>query len=268
MSKTLIEQQFGPSARAYAECEVHRSGASLARLVELVAPSSKWRVLDVATGAGHTAAIFAPLVANVVASDITDEMLAETRALANERELANLSTATAEAQSLPFETESFDLVTCRLAAHHFEDIERFVLSARSVLRPGGVLAVVDNVTPDAQNFPGLPASEEHEAADAYNKFERLRDPSHARALSATEWRNIFQRNDFALRDEETMEKEMAFQPWVERMHCSADTVAQLREIIESSSHLSAFLKPRDIDGEPQLTLREVIFVATRSGKKS
>ncbi|MBU1211707.1 MAG: class I SAM-dependent methyltransferase [Alphaproteobacteria bacterium] len=264
MPKSLVEQQFGPSARAYAECEVHRSGASLSRLVEVVAPQSDWRVLDVATGAGHTAAIFAPLVAHVVASDITQEMLTETRTLADERLLSNVSTTTAEAHALAFEPESFDLVTCRLAAHHFADIEQFLAAACRVLKKGGLIAVVDNITPDARTVPGLSESEEIVEAQSYNDFERLRDPSHARALSATEWRASLERQGFELRAEEMMEKEMAFQPWVERMHCSQETVNRLRDILAAPSRLSAFLKPRDVDGQPQLTLRESIFVAVRT----
>lgn len=263
MPRTLVEQQFGPSARAYAECEVHRSGASLSRLLELVAPTSEWRALDVATGAGHTAAMFAAHVAHVIASDITQEMLAETRTLAEERNLTNLETTTAEAHALPFEPGSFDLVTCRLAAHHFADIERFVASAHDVLRPRGVLAIVDNVTPDGQNLPGLSPTEEIAAAKAYNDFERLRDPSHARALSAGEWRQVFRRQNFTIRSEEQIEKEMAFQPWVERMQCPPETVDALQQLLAGPSHLSSFLKPREIAGDPQLTLREAIFVAVR-----
>ncbi|MBU2580288.1 MAG: class I SAM-dependent methyltransferase [Alphaproteobacteria bacterium] len=263
MTKSLVERQFGPAARAYAECEVHRSGKSLTRLVELSAPQKSWRALDVATGAGHTAAAFAPHVAKVLASDITTEMLAETAKLATERGLSNLKTAPAEAQSLPFAAANFDLVTCRLAAHHFPDIERFVSETRRVLRPGGILAIVDNVAPDSENLPGLDAAKEAAAGEAYNDFERLRDPSHARALSTTEWKGIFTRQDFGLRDEELIEKEMAFEPWVERMHCSAETVQKLRKILDEPSHLSAFLKPRVLEGAPQITLREAIFIAVK-----
>ena len=73
----LIRSQFGVAASDYATSEVHAKGESLARIVELAAPQHPWRALDVATGAGHMAAAFAPHVANVVASDITDEMLAQ-----------------------------------------------------------------------------------------------------------------------------------------------------------------------------------------------
>ena len=69
MTKTLVQQQFGAHAAAYATSAVHAKGASLGRLVELVQPKSDWRALDIATGAGHTAAAFAPHVAHVIASD-------------------------------------------------------------------------------------------------------------------------------------------------------------------------------------------------------
>src|SRR6185437_1049700 len=98
---------------------VHASGPSLARLVALVPTQREWSALDVATGAGHTALAFAPLVARVVASDITDEMLAQAAKLATARRLTNVETAHAEAGELAFPEASFDLVTCRLAAHHF-----------------------------------------------------------------------------------------------------------------------------------------------------
>ena len=84
----------------------------------------------------------------VTASDITDQMLAEAKKLAAERGLGNVKTARAKAEDLPFPDMSFDLVTCRLAAHHFDNPRAFVAEAYRVLMPGGVLAVVDNISPD------------------------------------------------------------------------------------------------------------------------
>lgn len=259
----LVQQQFGPAVRDYADCEVHRSGASLKRLVELVEPRAGWRVLDVATGAGHTAAIFAPHVAEVVASDITPEMLRQTQALASEKGLGNIRTAHAEAGSLGFKAQTFDLVTCRLAAHHFPNIAGFVREARRVLKPGGRLAVVDNVTPDARSVGGLPEREVAAAAAAYNAFEKLRDPSHVRALAAEEWIGILESGGFAVCRREQIGKEMAFRPWVERMRCDEPTVRQLEQILRDTPALTAFLRPREIDGVLHFTLQEFIVVADR-----
>ena len=154
LTKSLAQQRFGAAAADYATSAVHAKGASLVRLVELTEPESHWRVLDVATGAGHTALAFAPHVAKVTATDITDEMLAEARKLAADRGLANVRTLSAKAEDLPFPDTSFDLVVCRLAAHHFDDVTAFAGGAFRVLMPGGMIGIVDTIGPDATTAPG------------------------------------------------------------------------------------------------------------------
>ena len=155
MTKSLVQQQFGAHAAAYATSAVHAKGASLGRLVELVKPEPHWQALDIATGAGHTAAAFAPHVARVIASDLTDEMLAEAAQARGAKGFANMETARADAEALPFEDGRFDLVTCRIAPHHFPDIPTFVAEVWRVLKAGGTFALVDNIAPDAEFDAGL-----------------------------------------------------------------------------------------------------------------
>lgn len=262
MTKTLVEQQFGKSARHYADCEVHAKGASLGRLVTAVSPGSEWSVCDVATGAGHTAHLFARHVKSVVATDLTEEMLAETRRLAEDLGLPNVTTQRAAADRLPFEDGTLDLVTCRLAAHHFPDIGAFISESARVLKSGGLLAVVDNVTPDAESMPGLDADAIAAVAEAYNAFEKLRDPSHAEAWSVSAWHRTLEKHGLACKPVEVLVKEMAFTPWVERMHCDEGTVADLKRQLLAGDDLSEFLKPR-ADGDLWLSLREAIFVARK-----
>jgi ubiquinone/menaquinone biosynthesis C-methylase UbiE len=138
---------------------VHAKGASLQRLVELTEPKPHWRVLDVATGAGHTALAFAPHVAKVTATDITEEMLREARKLAASRGLTNVRTLYAKAEDLPFPDASFDLVVCRLAAHHFDDMKGFAAEACRVLMPGGTIGIVDTIAPDTAIVPGQTAED-------------------------------------------------------------------------------------------------------------
>ncbi len=261
MPKSLVERQFGPSAGHYATCEVHASGESLSRIVALANPQPSWRVLDVATGAGHTAAAFAPHVAEVIASDITEEMLEASRQLATERGLTNLTTARAEAASLPFENETFDLVTCRLAAHHFQEIPAFLAQASRVLKPSGILAIVDNVAPDRTTLPDLPDSAILECAKAYNAFETLRDPSHAKVPTLAEWRENIEQAGFALTLTEQFAKEMAFKPWIERMRCTPDTTDKLRQLLLRPSALSTFLQPRTVDATLMFSLQEAVMIA-------
>lgn len=161
-SSKLIQQQFGANASKYATSDVHAKGESLARLIELTHPQSNWQVLDVSTGAGHTALTFAPHVARVVASDLTPEMLDTAKKLANERHIANIDFKPADAHQLPFANEEFDLVTNRMALHHYTDARKAIEEMTRVCKRGGIVALDDNtVPPDKQT------------AGAYNHFEKL-----------------------------------------------------------------------------------------------
>jgi len=264
MSKTLVQQQFGAHAAAYATSTVHAKGASLGRLVELVAPERHWQALDVATGAGHTAAAFAPHVARVVASDLTEEMLQEAAKLAAGKGFANMETAHADAESLPFEDAAFDLITCRIAPHHFPDIAAFVGQAWRALKPGGTFAVVDNIAPDAESTPGFADAELADAALAYNAFEKLRDPSHGRCLGMAEWSDVLNARGFKVTHKERLPKDMEFQPWAERMGCDPATVSRLRTMLTGGAPaLKAFLRPREEEGKLWFTLDEAIVIARK-----
>jgi ubiquinone/menaquinone biosynthesis C-methylase UbiE len=266
MSKELVQKQFGANAAAYLTSAVHAKGASLARLVELVAPVKHWVALDVATGAGHTAAVFAPHVARVVASDLTPEMLVQSQKLAIEKGLSNMETALADAEALPFPDAAFDLVTCRIAPHHFPSIERFLAEVHRVLKPGGTFALVDNVSPDAETTPGFSGAELKEAAAAYNAFEKLRDPSHGRALDTAEWLALLARVGLVLVHREHAPKGMDFQSWVKTMNVPADVVPRLAAMLDGASPaLRAFLKPTDEGGKRGFTLDELIAIARRPG---
>jgi ubiquinone/menaquinone biosynthesis C-methylase UbiE len=245
---------------------VHAKGASLARLVELVAPKKDWVALDVATGAGHTAAIFAPHVAKVVASDLTPEMLEQAKKLADEKALANMETAIADAEALPFPDKSFDLVTCRIAPHHFPSIAQFLAEVHRVLKPGGTFALVDNVAPDSETTPGFSADELKAAGAAYNAFEKLRDPSHGRALDTAEWLALMAKAGLEIVHREHAPKGMDFQSWVKTMNVPAETVPRLAAMLDDASPaLRTFLKPTSDAGKRTFTLDELIAIARRPG---
>ena len=265
MSKSLIQSQFGKRAEAYATSAVHAKGASLKRLIELTKPEPDWRVLDVATGAGHTALAFAPHVAAVVASDLTTEMLEVAARLAKERGFANVTVQEADAEALPFADETFDLVTSRIAPHRFPDPGRFVAEAARVLKPGGLFALDDNAAPDAHIFPDFSEADLEAAAKEYNAFEKLRDPSHARALTVSEWQQLFSDAALDVLHWELLAKEMAFENWVNRFGPNEDVKAELRNRLENASPaLLAFLKPEPRDGDIAFTFTEAILIGRKS----
>ena len=262
MTKSLAQQRFGRAAADYATSEVHAKGASLTRLVELAEPKPHWRVLDVATGAGHTALAFASHVAKVTATDITEEMLDQTRKLAKARSLTNVKVLTAKAEDLPFPDASFDLVVCRLAAHHFRKIGNFLGEAFRVLMPGGLVGIVDNVAPDAAIVPGRTADELRHCASLFNAFKKLSDPSHVRCLGLLDWKALLGTAGFAVTHEECLDKEIEFGTWVQRMRSSEATTARLKEMLREEP-LRDFLKPRETTLGPDFTLKEGIILGRK-----
>src|SRR5262249_3882745 len=153
-SKSLVQERFGAFAATYATSRPHAKGNSLLRLVELVVPQQTWLALDIATGAGHVALTLAPSVAHVVASDLTPQMLGVAGGLSRERGIRNISFAEMRAEALPFADATFNLVTCRIAPHHFEDVTQFIAESARVLRPGGVFGLVENISPDESMMEG------------------------------------------------------------------------------------------------------------------
>ncbi len=252
MNKKLVQEQFGANAEKYVGSKVHAKGASLNRLIELVNPQPTWKALDVATGAGHTALTFAPFVVEVIATDITPEMLEQTAKLAAERQIKNLKTQYADAEDLPFEAHSFDLVTCRIAPHHFPDIAQFVQEAARVLKAGGILAVVDNVVPAGA------------AGDTINAFEKLRDPSHGRCLSLPQWTTTFQAAHFQVTHVETLIKTMDFEWWARRMTNDEEIIDRLRHILHSvTAEARQYLQPGLEDGKEIFHLQEGLIIGQR-----
>jgi ubiquinone/menaquinone biosynthesis C-methylase UbiE len=259
---SLVQSQFGANAANYSTSAVHATGASLSRLVQLVGAQSSWLCLDIATGAGHTAAAFAPFVKHMVASDITLEMLKQTRSLAAVRSLANLTIVQADAEDLPFADASFDLVTCRIAPHHFPDIPRFALQVRRVLQAGGTFALVDNIAPDAETTPGFSKAELQAAAVDYNTLEKLRDPSHGRALTTGEWIALLADAGFTIVHMERQSKVMDFAAWCKNMSVPRDTASRLDAMFRASSQaLRAFLSPIESGSKLAFTLVELIVIA-------
>ena len=264
MTKSLVQSQFGAHAAAYVTSPVHANGASLGRLVELVQPQAYWHALDIATAAGHTALAFAPHVASVIASDLTDEMLVEAAQFLAKQGVTNVSVTKADAEALPFADSAFDLVTCRIAPHHFPDVAAFVAESWRVLKPGGTFALVDNVAPDATSVPGASKSDLRDASIAYNAFEKLRDPSHGRCLSVDEWLELIGDTGFAVAHQERLAKDMAFQPWAERLGADAATIDRLGETLgQAAPALQTFLRPRQTGGALWFTVQELVIIAKK-----
>lgn len=175
-----ILDQFTRQAVPFSTAPGIRDTAALRRLVEVSGAGPDDTVLDVACGPGLVVCAFAPVVRHATGIDVTPAMLERARILAAERGLANVAWRQGEVLPLPFDDASFSLVVSRFAFHHFEAPQAVLAEMRRVCRPGGRIAVYD-----------LLASDDPEKAAAFHRLERLRDPSHARALGRGELAAMF-----------------------------------------------------------------------------
>jgi ubiquinone/menaquinone biosynthesis C-methylase UbiE len=257
-SKTLSRERFGKFAAEYVTSPTHAQGQELDRLVAIAQPQPDWIVLDVATGGGHTALRFAPLVAHLVATDITPTMLDKAQAVITAQGVENVTFRLADAEDLPFEDGSFDLVTCRIAPHHFPDCARFVSEGARVLQEGGLLLVQDHALP-----------EDAQAARYIDIFEKLRDPSHNRAFAESEWLAMFRAAGLAVEHVERIIKQHTFRPWAERQGCTPEVMAGLVSMIERAPQaVIDWMQPREW-GTPQAAFVNThVLVSGRKGKEN
>ena len=204
------------AAEAYATGE-HKAGRELELVVEYAAPTGKERVLDIGTGAGHTALTLAPRVADVVLTDPVDAMLATARRLFQTAGLWNAQFVRASAEQLPFPKASFDIVTTRLSAHHFDDVALAMSQVARVLRPGGIFIFVDTTAP-----------EDPESAAYQDEVELLRDPTHRRIYAEREWIAFCEKAGLHVEKQEVVHKAHDFEPWLERGGEDAATQERVR----------------------------------------
>jgi ubiquinone/menaquinone biosynthesis C-methylase UbiE len=233
--KAHAQQRFGQYAQGYVESKTHAAGSDLDRLVELTQPQKDWLALDVATGGGHTTLKFAPQVGKVVSSDLTMTMLEAARKFINEQGAPNVTYSAADGENLPFASNSFDLVTCRIAPHHFPDCFRFVQECARVLKPGGVFIVQDHVLPD-----------DARAGRYIDSFERLRDPSHHRAFAEYEWRGMFLDAGLTVEAAEIIRKSGdSMIVWAERQGCPPETIERLQVMLaQAPQAVAEWIRPR------------------------
>lgn len=173
--KRIVRRAFTKQADAYATNSSVTDPERIARIVEATGVDSGDRVLDVATGPGHVAFSFVDHCEEVIGLDLTKAPLEIAQEKKRERETENIGFIMGDAEDIPCPDNSFDVVVCRLALHHVESPDRVIQEMARVCRSDGTVAVGDMVV-----------SEHSDRGEYQNTFERLRDPSHVRALPISE----------------------------------------------------------------------------------
>ena len=176
--QALILDQFTRQATPFATSPAIQDEEALSLLVAFSGAGPDDTVLDVACGPGIVVCAFAPAVRHATGIDVTPAMLDRARALQRERGLTNVTWQEGDVLPLPYPDASFSIVVSRFAFHHFLEPGRVLAEMRRACAPGGTVMVVD----------AAPAPDK---ADAFNHMEKLRDPSHARALPLAEHVRLF-----------------------------------------------------------------------------
>jgi SAM-dependent methyltransferase len=209
-------------ADAFRESPTHREGPDLDLVVEWCEPGPEVKVLDVATGGGHVARRLREEGCTVVTVDPAPGMEPD---------------VVAPAEALPFEDGSFDVVTCRIAAHHFTDIRKAVAEMARV--SNRLLVIEDNV------YRG-----EH-----VEEAERLRDPSHVRCYSEDEWKEMVTDAGFEVEQVQAFPRRQSFDKWLARVETTPDAAEQIRGLLSD-----------DIDAGGNVQLHSIVLKARRSQK--
>jgi SAM-dependent methyltransferase len=183
-------------AEAYRQSQEHREGWDLDLIVEWAAGAGT--ALDVASGGGHVARRLREAEVEVVSSDPAPGMRPD---------------VVCPAEDLPFADGSFEVVACRLAAHHFQDVEAGLGEMARVTRD--LVLVVDNLR----------------MGEADEEANRLRDPSHVRNYSEDEWHALFAGAGLEVVEARTLERRIEFEPWLERTGCVGEDAKRVRELV-------------------------------------
>ncbi len=246
-----FKEFFTKHAGGYSKSSSHASGSDLKSLVSMLSNRKYEKAVDIATGTGFTAIGISQLCDEVVGIDATPAMLDEAKKNVTARgDVGNITFMEGTAESTGLPAGSCDLVTCRRAAHHFEDKPAFLKEASRILKPGGILALVDFASPE-QDTEGL-----------MDTLEKIRDTSHIHAASESEWFRLFDQTGLKCTDSW---KEIDKRPFLDWLY-PVDRVS--REGIDAfgfvNTNIDGLTKAGIWDPDEEKLIKErIILIATR-----
>ena len=254
-NRNAARHQFGQRAEEYRMSRIHGDQAALEHIIQFIAPEAGKKAADVGSGGGHMAVSLAKWVDELIAIDLTPQMLTQTNILAGQRGLSNVVRCLADAQNLPFEREVFDIVSCRAVLHHVPDVAKAVSEMGRILRKGGKLFISDMV--------GL---EDSRASGYVDEIERLRDPSHLRCYSVEEWQGLFEAARCEItRMNVTSRRSYNLKEWTDRSGTPEDKIEKIVKMLQNvPEDVGKYLKVEHIDGVYSLNAKSGQFLGIKA----
>lgn len=254
MAEMRAPERFDKTAANYAVSPHHRAGRSLDRFVEMARPFAEARAMDLAPGSGHSTLGLAPRVGLVVACDPAPGMLEQVARTADERGVTNVRRVRGLAEALPFGGAQFDRATCRIAPHHFADIELALREMARVVKSGGLVTIAD-----------LCGYEDASVDDFNDRLERLHDPTHVRSYSAARWRAIFEQAGLRIVEQEEFrepEEGLLVRDWCKVAATPPENEAEIRRVCLSAPEaIRAVLGIVAEAGDVRLRQRRIVITA-------
>ena len=245
--------QFDRQSERYGRSHILADTQDVAAGLAGVTATQGGAALDVATGGGHTALWLAREGWRVTVGDLAPRMLENASKLCQEAGFV-IETRRFPAEEMPFARGSFDLVTVRVAPHHFSSPATFVSEAARVLKPGGHFLLIDGSVPD--HDPETEAWLHH--------VEKARDPSHGRFLSRQAWEALIHEAGLkVLRSELHPRKQPDLLWYFDTAATSPENREKVFEAVRTATdHVRQALGLRDEEGKvvwwwPMLTLLAV-----------
>ena len=248
-----VQNQFDPRAQAYLTSAVHSAGPDLQRAQLLVSKTVPrvTQALDIGCGAGHLTFALAAHIASIVALDPSPSMLAAVSQTAAAKGLTGVETRLGNAESLPFDDCSFQLVCTRYSTHHWTRLREGVHEMARVLAPGAHALVIDTLGHDDPLVDTFMQS-----------IELLRDPSHVRNRSGSEWRSMLHSAGLLELEFADWPTRLDFASWAQRMRTPSDRVAVIRSLQDGAPQ-----EVRDalaIEPDGSFTIRTGLFWLQRA----
>ena len=217
------KEQFNNQAKFYSSSKTFSTGESLDILSNLFNKKKFKSGLDIGTGAGFAAFELSKSCEKVEATDISEGMINEAKKIMKERKINNLNFNICSAEELNYSDKEFDIVTCRTAAHHFLDVEKFCSEVHRVLKDEGEFIIVDTITSDQIKLNNW-----------HQEVELIRDKSHIKNLSLIEWKSILKISKFSFLDIIQSRVTMNLNDWMERSGTSDKDKKILKDKFQNS----------------------------------
>lgn len=252
--KDIVRKAFSKNSTSYITSTTHSKGTDLLLMKEWLRPESNMIALDIATGGGHVAKTLSPTVKHIFATDLTKEMLKNSAE--HLKSYTNISYIVADAENLPFLDSTFDIITCRIAAHHFPNPNQFMQEVHRVLKPNGKFLFIDNIAPEEDSFDTF-----------INNLEKTRDYSHVRSLKISEWKSILSANNMQIVKEKHRKKTLPFTEWVNRtLDTNEEKENVIQLLLQSSPDIQTYYEIETENGNIQSFVIDEWIVLCEKGK--